>query len=121
MPCSVNEQLISVVLWLLQAEPRRADGPGSPDGTGTLLLFLQVQGGHLVGFESAGISVAAIEDVSSERWPMAFLKMMVFTGIQRTINPTPQLKSTDIFLKGRNISLFPTPVLRNGWLVLAEG
>lgn len=118
MLCSVNEQLISVVLWLLQAEPRRADGPGSPDGTGILLLFLQVQGRPLVGFECAGISVAVVEDVSSERWPMAIFED---EGIQRTVSPTPQLKSTNSFLKGKNILFFHTPGLRNGCLVLAEG
>lgn len=45
--------------------------PGSPGGTGILLLFLQVQGRPLVGFKCAGVLVSVIEDVSSERWPMA--------------------------------------------------
>lgn len=109
MPCSVNEQLISVVLWLLQAEPRRADGPGSPDGTGTLLLFLQVQGGHLVGFESAGISVAAIEDVSSECWPMALFED---DGVHRNPKDNQSYSTAQIhryFLKRKKHLTVPYP------------
>lgn len=93
MLCSVNEQLISVVLWLLEAEPRRADGPGSPEGTGILLLFFQVQGRHLVGFECPGISVAVFEDVSSERWPMATFED---DGIHRNPKNNQSLSTSEI-------------------------
>lgn len=44
-----------------------ADGPHSPDSTGIVLLYLQVDGGHLVQFESAGSSSALIKDISPER------------------------------------------------------
>lgn len=109
MLCSVNEQLISVVLWLLEAEPRRADGPGSPDGTGILLLFLQVQGRHLVGFECSGISVAVNEDVSSERWPMAIFED---DGIHRNPKNNQSHSTAEIhkyFLKREKHLTLPYP------------
>lgn len=68
-------------------------------------------------FESAKVSAALMEDISPERWSMTIFEndsIQAYIHRNPKDNPTPKLESTDIFLKGRNILYFPTPVLRNG-------
>lgn len=82
-----------------------AEGPHS-----IVLLCLQVEGGHLVPFESPGGSAALIKDTSPERWPMDFFENdCIQADIHRNTkdNPTPKLKSTCIFLKGKKHLMFP--------------
>lgn len=68
-------------------------------------------------FGSARVSAALMEDISPECWPMIIFEndcIQAYIHGNPKDNPSPKLGSTDIFLKGRNMLHFPTPVLRNG-------